>query len=263
MAAVKGAVAPDIDPKSRPDGYSIGFNLDDADLPELVKAISSITDKHFIFGGKLRQIKATVHSPSKISVGEAYQAFLSILQANGMTVIQHGRFLKIVETAGAVAEGAWRWFPMPIQSPTRTAFSRGSCRLAHLDAAEAAAVLAKFKSKDGDVTVHAPGNLLILTETGTNVRHAQILEEIDTGRRAEQNLGRDPQLRRSRRAGGQARRHPRSQGQEPQRGERGRRGAGAPKGGGGTRVLADERSNNDHRPGAGLSAHLRADQAPT
>ncbi len=78
----------------------VNFNLDDADLPELVKAISNITGYRFIYGGKLRQIKATVYSPEKVSANEAYSAFLSILETNGMTVIPHGRFLKIVETHG-------------------------------------------------------------------------------------------------------------------------------------------------------------------
>ena len=186
VAAVKGAVARDIDSRSRPDGYQVEFNLEDAELPELVKAISAVTGKHFIFGGKLRQIKATVHSPGKVSVGEAYQAFLSILQTNGMTVIQHGRFFKIVESAGVASEVTEVYAPSaPV--PDEERYVTRLYRLAHLDATDAAAVLLKFKSKDGDITVHAPGNLLIVTETGANVRRMiKILEEIDTGGAGEQ-----------------------------------------------------------------------------
>ncbi len=186
MAVLKGAVASDIDPRARPDGYQVDFNLDDAELPELVKAISSITGKHFIFGGKLRQIKATVHSPARISVGEAYQAFLSILDANGMTVIQHGRFLKIVETAGVAAQPTEVYAPAaPV--PDEDRYLTRLYRLAHVDATDAAALLARFKSKDGDISVHAPGNLLIITETGANIRRMiKILEEIDTGGAGEQ-----------------------------------------------------------------------------
>src|SRR4030095_2732680 len=75
-----------------------------APLTELVKAISNITGRRFIYGGKLRQIKATVYSPEKISVAEAYSAFLSILETNGLTLIPHGRFMKIVETPGVVQQ---------------------------------------------------------------------------------------------------------------------------------------------------------------
>jgi hypothetical protein len=40
--------------------------------------------------------------PTKVTMGEAYAAFLSILQQNGMTVMPHGRFLKIVESQGGL-----------------------------------------------------------------------------------------------------------------------------------------------------------------
>src|SRR5262249_20872732 len=155
----------EIDFKPKGGGFGVNFNLDDADLPELVKAISQITGKKFIYGGKLRQIKATVYSPSdaKISAEEAYQAFLSILLTNGMTVTPHGRFLKIVETPGIVTDTTPLYSastPAPNEDRYVTRFYRAS----HIDAQEAATVLTKFKTKDGDITVHAPGNLLIITE---------------------------------------------------------------------------------------------------
>jgi general secretion pathway protein D len=78
----------------------VAFSLEDADLSEVVRVIAQLTGKRFIFGGKIRNIKATVYSPQKVTVAEAYQAFLSILETNGLTVIPHGRFLKIVETGG-------------------------------------------------------------------------------------------------------------------------------------------------------------------
>src|SRR5690606_26769218 len=53
-------------------------------------------------------------------------------------------------------------------------------RLAHISADDAAAVLAKLKSKEADITVYGSTNLLIITDTGSNVRRmTRILEEID------------------------------------------------------------------------------------
>ena len=46
-------------------------------------------------------IKATVFSPQKVTVAEAYQAFLSILETNGLTVVPHGRFYKIIDSPDA------------------------------------------------------------------------------------------------------------------------------------------------------------------
>jgi general secretion pathway protein D len=158
----------------------VSFSLEDADLPELVRVIGELTGKRFIFGGKVRNIKATVFSPQKVTVAEAYQAFLSILEANGLTVVPHGRFYKIVDSPDAKM-GA----PVYVAGQGSTGEDRYITRLHRLrnvSADDVANVLGHFKSKDGDITVYGPGNLLIITDTGTNIqRMMHILEDIDIG----------------------------------------------------------------------------------
>jgi general secretion pathway protein D len=178
--------AKEIDFKPKPGGFGVNFNLEDADLPELVKAISNLTGKRFIYGGKLRQIKATVYSPEKVTAQEAYSAFLSILETNGMTVIPHGRFLKIVESPGVVTDNTEIFGPAST-IPNEDRYVTRMYRLAHIDATETANLLTKFKSKEGDITVYPAGNMLIITETGSNIhRMMKILEEIDVGGAGEQ-----------------------------------------------------------------------------
>ncbi len=170
----------------RSPNFKVAFSLEDADLPELVKVIGQLTGKRFIFGGKVRAIKASVYSPQKITVAEAYQAFLSILETNGLTVVPHGRFLKIVETAG-VATQATPMYTSAQGAPAEDRYVTRIHRLSHVSADEVAAVLGKFKTKEGDITVYAPGNLLIMTDTGTNIRRMmQLVEEIDVGEAGDQ-----------------------------------------------------------------------------
>jgi general secretion pathway protein D len=162
----------------RAGGERVSFSLEDADLPELVRVIGELTGKRFIFGGKVRNIKATVFSPEKVTVAEAYQAFLSILDANGLTVIPHGRFYKIIDSPdakmGAPVYVAGQGGPPEDRYLTRLH------RLRNVNAEEVANVLGHFKSKDGDIVVYGPGNLLIITDTGTNIqRMMRILEDID------------------------------------------------------------------------------------
>jgi len=176
----------DISFKGPPPGGRVNFNMREADLPDLVDAITAITGRRFIFGGKLRSIKATVVSPREVSAGEAYLAFLSVLEANGMTVVPHGRFLKIVESNGAPSEltpvlGTAEPVPYVDRYVTRM------YRLRNVDAGEVSTVLGKFKSKDGDITVYGPSNLLIITDTGANIRRMlRIVEELDAGGVGEQ-----------------------------------------------------------------------------
>ncbi len=161
--------------------YKVSFSLEDADLTELVRVIGQLTGRRFIFGGKVRNIKASVYSPQKVTVAEAYQAFLSILETNGLTVIPHGRFLKIVETGGIASQNT------PIigtnqAAPGEDRFVTRLHRLQNVGSDEMATILAKFKSKEGDISVHSPSNLLIITDTGTNIRRMMnIVEEIDVG----------------------------------------------------------------------------------
>jgi len=177
----KIATAADVPFRPQPGGHLVKFNLQDADLAELVNHISGLTGKRFIYGAKVRQIKATVVSPEPVTLEEAYQAFLSILDANGMTVVPHGRFLKIVDSGGVVTQ------PTPVISrgepvPDSDRFVTRLYRLEHVGTDEALALLGKFKSKDGDISVYTPGKLLIVTDTATQVRRLmRIVEEIDVG----------------------------------------------------------------------------------
>ncbi len=175
------AKATDVPYRPKPMGAMVKFNLQDADLAELVNHISGMTGKRFIYGPKVRQIKATVVSPAPVTLAEAYEAFLSILEANGMTVIPHGRFLKIVDSGGIVSQ------PTPVYSrgapvPDADRFITRLYRLKYVSAEEASQLLAKFKSKEGDISIYAPGQLLIVTDTGANVRRMiRLVEEIDVG----------------------------------------------------------------------------------
>jgi general secretion pathway protein D len=177
----KIAAATDIDYRPKPGGYRVKFNLQDADLAELVNHISGMTGRRFIYGAKVRSIKATVVSPEPVTLDEAYQAFLSILEVNGMTVVPQGRFLKIVDSAGVTTQTT-PVFDRGAPVPSTDTFVTRLYRTRFVSPDEAAPILLKFKSKDGDVSTYPGGNLLIITDTGSNInRMVRILEEIDVG----------------------------------------------------------------------------------
>jgi general secretion pathway protein D len=171
----------------RGGGYRVSFSLEDADLGEVIRVIGQLTGKRFIFGGNARAIKVTVFAPQKVTVAEAYQAFLSILDANNLTVIPSGRFFKIVEQKNLASMNTPIYGPghaAPAEERTITRMHR----LQNIAAQEAGDLLnTKFKSPNGDITVHAPTNMLIMTDTGANIRRMlRIVEEIDVGGASEQ-----------------------------------------------------------------------------
>jgi len=241
MAGVKQGPK-EIEFRPKNPGLMVSFNLEEADLNELVKAISNITGRRFIYGGKVRQIKATVYSPDKVTVGEAYSAFLSILETNGLTVIPHGRFLKIIETPG-VASQTTPVIGQGTPVPNEDRYVTRLYRVSNVDPTEAANVLAKFKSKDGDITVHPGGSLLIITDTRRNgERMMRVFEDVDVGGAGDQiwfenihyasaadvagKLGEILDLRTSAGKGGKG------------------AAAGGGGGAGGARIIADDRTNS-------------------
>ncbi len=175
------AKAVDTPYRPKPGGHRIKFNLEDADLAELVNHISGLTGKRFIYGSKVRKVSITVVSPTPVTLAEAYEAFLSVLQANGLTVVPAGEFLKIVDSAGVV-QSLPPLYPRAAPVPDTDAYVTRLYRLKSVSANEVSNLLSKFKSKEGDITVYEPGGLIIITDTGAHIRRLiRLIEEVDVG----------------------------------------------------------------------------------
>jgi general secretion pathway protein D len=147
----------------------VTFNLEDAELPDLVRLISNMTGRRFILPAKLRSIKATVFAPTDVTVAEAYQAFLSVLEVNGFTVVPAGRYLKIVETTNVEQQT----IPIFEDGSAVPVSDRFITRLHHLDnvsAEDVTNLLARFKSPSGNITSYGPTNMVIITDTGAQIR---------------------------------------------------------------------------------------------
>ena len=175
-----------IDYKPTSPSARVTFNLEDADLPELVRLMSQITGRSFILPSKSRSIKATVYAPTKVTAAEAYQAFLSILELNGMAIVPSGRYLKIVES-GRVEGRAVPLFSGDEAVPDGDRYVTRIQQVKNISAEDASKLLERFKSGDGGITAYAPTNILVITDTGTNLkRMLRILEQVDIGRTGEQ-----------------------------------------------------------------------------
>jgi general secretion pathway protein D len=166
-------------------GERITFNLEDAELTDLVRLISSITGKAFIIPNKTRQVKATVYAPGKVTAGEAYRAFLSVLELNGLSLVPSGRYLKIVESQAVET----KTIPLMINQnvPAEDRFMTSLTRVNYVSSDDVATLLGRFKSAEGNVTAYAPTNSIIITDTGSNIRRMQrIIKAVDVERGGEQ-----------------------------------------------------------------------------
>lgn len=154
----------------------VSLDFVDADIRDVIKAMSEITGKNFLID-KSVQGKITIISPTKVNAKEAYEIFLSILDVNGFTVVQSGKIYKVITKEDA------RKSPLSIYEvppPMTEAFITQLVPLEYISATEIANTFRDMITKGGSITPYAPSNMLIITDTATNIRRLlSILERLD------------------------------------------------------------------------------------
>ncbi len=153
------------------------FDYPNADIAEVVKAISKLTGKNFILEKGVNG-KISIIAPSQITVAEAYKAFLTALAMNNYTVVPSGSFLKIRSLSVAAKESidtyAGNYFPNADQLITRI------IKLKYISAEEVQKTLRAIVNQNGDITPYIPTNSLIVTDMGSNIeRITTIINQLD------------------------------------------------------------------------------------
>lgn len=153
------------------------FDFPNADIQDIVKAVSELTGKNFIIDQGVRG-KITIIAPSKITVAEAYKAFLSALAINGYAVVPSGNFLKIRSARNAQRDSietySGAYYPNSDQMITRI------IHLKHISADLVNRDLRILTSKDGEMSIYAPTNSIIISDYGANIeRVMKIISQLD------------------------------------------------------------------------------------
>jgi general secretion pathway protein D len=165
--------------KPREDNYII-LNFDNADLKDVINTVGSITNENFILSPGL-DARITIHSAKKIPVSEVMNVFESVLEANGMSLVKSGEFLKIV--SGTTAKQK----PLDVrkgnQAETIPYVDRPITQIVpvqHVPVTEISTVLNPMLSQFGSIIPNPRNNLLIINELSSNIiRLLRVLKEID------------------------------------------------------------------------------------
>jgi len=163
-------------PPAQPPVY-LSMDFTDVELPVLIKFISEQTKKNFIFDERV-QGKITIISPRRVTLDEAYEVFLSVLQAKGFTTVTQGNTIKIV----AAREARQDTIRTGVRKDTGSAeFITRLVPLQYLESAEVVPLVAPLVSKDGMVSAFASSNTLLLIDSRANIdRIVTILGEVDS-----------------------------------------------------------------------------------
>jgi general secretion pathway protein D len=162
------------------DSITVDLNFRDADLLQIINLMSELTKKNFLIDEKVKG-KVTIISQKPVSLDEAYQVFLSILEIQGFSVVEQGSIVKILPTQEVKER------PLPTAtdggrplSPTSDAYITQLIPLQYADANELRALLTPLVSKQSNLLAYPPTNTLIVTDLASNIsRLIKIIKTLD------------------------------------------------------------------------------------
>ena len=161
-----------------PSEDRISLDIKDIELTELIKTISELTGKNFLFDEKVKG-KVTIITPEVMTLDEIYQLFLTVLNVKGYALIPSGKVNKIVSVKNARQEN------LPLRySSSGSATEQFITRLVRLDYLDvdtvAKSVLAPLMPATGNIIAYPKTNTLIMTESAATIeRLVKILKQLD------------------------------------------------------------------------------------
>ncbi len=155
----------------------VSFNFVEVDIPVVVKFISEVTGKNFVFDEKVKGA-VTIIAPSKLSVDDAFSLFTSVLELKGFTIISSGKVYKIVPVSQAKQSGT-ELFKDENRTVNDTYITR-LIQLKSISSSRAMNFLQPLISKDGHISSFGPGNMMLIVDSSANIEKLlKILESID------------------------------------------------------------------------------------
>jgi general secretion pathway protein D len=158
----------------------ISINFDNAPVLEVLDVMSRLTGKNFVIDPAVKGT-VTVIAPKKVPKAEAYDIFQSILELNGFSLVPMGTITKVVPSRTATQKS------IPVSIGREAAeIQEGDQVVTQLipikytDAQAIVTVLTPLISRDASMAAYANTNMIVLTDTMSNIKRLlKIIEEID------------------------------------------------------------------------------------
>jgi len=152
-------------------------NYKDADLGQIVEAVSQLTCKNFIVDPRVRA-QVTLISATPMNPQEFYQTFLSVLQVNGFVAVPSGDVYKIIPDATA-RQVPGNDLPERV-SGTSDELVTQVIAVRNVSAAQLVPILRPLIPQNGHLAAYPASNMLIISDRASNVnRMMRIIARID------------------------------------------------------------------------------------
>ncbi len=158
-------------------------NYKDADLSQIIEAVSAVTGKNFIVDPRVRA-QVTMLSSTPMTPAAFYEAFLSILQVHGFVAVPSGDVVKIVPDANARQLPA-NDLPSSVSSTSDEIVTQ-VIAVRNVSAAQLVPILRPLIPQYGHLAAYPSSNMLIISDRAANVsRMVRIIQRIDQSGDAE------------------------------------------------------------------------------
>ena len=162
-------------------GSLVQMQFDNIELRDLIKFVSNIMGKNFIFDESVIRGRVTILSPRSLTKDEVFRVFESVLHYNGFSVVETPEAFKVVKIADAKT--------MAVESFTKKTLPRGAGSeiistlvypLEYLDANSMVGILRPLLGRDAYLVGVPVTNSLIMIDTAANLKRLEmLLAELD------------------------------------------------------------------------------------
>ncbi|HEX5648528.1 MAG TPA: secretin N-terminal domain-containing protein, partial [Steroidobacteraceae bacterium] len=152
-------------------------NYKDADLSQIIEAVSAVTGKNFIVDPRVKA-QVTMLSSTPMTPNAFYEAFLSILQVHGFVAVPSGDTIKILPDANARQVPA-NDLPSRVSSSSDEIVTQ-VVAVRNVSAAQLVPILRPLIPQYGHLAAYPAANMLIISDRAANVnRMMRIIQRID------------------------------------------------------------------------------------
>jgi general secretion pathway protein D len=153
------------------------FNFPDADIMDIAKTLGRLTGKNFILDKDVKG-RVSIISNSPISVSDAWRAFLTSLDMNGLAIVPTGKYLRIMRQNDAKGKNVRLY--SNTRAPNTDALVTKIFKIKYISAKELENVIRTYANMGARIYGFEQTNTLIITDTGSNIdKIAKMIQFLD------------------------------------------------------------------------------------
>jgi general secretion pathway protein D len=153
------------------------FNFPDADIMDIAKTLGRLTGKNFILDKDVKG-RVSVISNSRITVADAWRAFLTSLDMNGLAIVPTGKYLRIMRQNDAKGKNVRLY--SSTKAPNTDALVTKIFKIKFISAKELENVIRTYANMGARIYGFEQTNTLIITDTGSNIdKIAKMIQFLD------------------------------------------------------------------------------------